>query len=157
MDTGDWKSIQNDLDVAETKFRQAIEIFNGNMFFESGSSDSNSKLKLMNSLQDGYTALEKSIQHALSLTDERVPPTLNWAYDLLRRAASEIPNRRPAIISKRMQDLCFILVVFREYAAVNHEIFTREKGLSPIIASKELLLVMRDEFATYQNFSRTLQ
>lgn len=50
-------------------------------------------------LHSFYTALERIFERVLAEVDQTMPSGANWHQELLRQAATSIPNLRPALIS----------------------------------------------------------
>jgi uncharacterized protein YutE (UPF0331/DUF86 family) len=55
-------------------------------------------------LHDFYVAVENTLKIICSEVDEKLPEGSNWHILLLKQASYEIPDVRPAVISKRTMD-----------------------------------------------------
>ena len=56
----------------------------------------------MHSLQSAYTSPEAGLLRILEMLGEERPVGENWHADLVRRVAAELPNKRPAILSRQL-------------------------------------------------------
>lgn len=55
-------------------------------------------------LQSFYTGLERIFELAIAEVDQAMPSGANWHQELLRQAATSIPDLRPALISDATRD-----------------------------------------------------
>lgn len=101
---------RKDIKVIQARIKEELknitelleELKRKNLFDQqSGLIDDNFFLRGVGSiLHDYYVAVENILEITCSELDERLPEGSNWHMELLKQASLEIPEVRPAIISK---------------------------------------------------------
>ncbi len=117
MTNKDIKIIQARINEELENITQLLkELKRKNLFDEqTGLTDENFFLRAVGSiLHDYYVAVENILKVICSELDEKLPEGSNWHMELLKQAALDIPEIRPAIISKKT------MVKLDKYRAFRH-------------------------------------
>lgn len=96
-------------------------------------------------LHDYYVAVENVLKIACSELDENLPEGLNWHMDLLRQASLDLPEIRPAIISKETTNR---LDKFRAFRHFFRNVYGFNLDLKRI---KELLSILPETTDSFTN------
>jgi len=108
-------------------------------------------MALMHALQSGQTSLEGALLRILEMLAEERPVGDDWHMALIRRAATALPERRPAILSKELADFADETRRFRHRAVHNYDSFRVAEVASTISAAEALAASFRSEIEAFKD------
>ncbi len=146
-----WIEIEIDLENAIGHFKKSITLFELGGFSEGGIQGYQAEMALMHAVQSGHTSLESSLLRILEMLDEERPAGRNWHADIIRRAATALPGRRPKILSNDLAKAVDETRRFRHRATHNYDSFEIADFTPTIKALHELVQKLRVEIALFKN------
>lgn len=146
-----WFEVDADISAAAGHFRRSVELFNEGGFDAPGLDGYRADMALMHSLQSAYTSLEAGLLRILEMLGEERPVGENWHADLVRRVAAELPNKRPAILSRQCAEAADETRRFRHRAPHNYDSFQVREARPTIQAAAILATELETEIGRFKS------
>lgn len=140
-----WGDVRVDFESAVRHFVMSGKLFEKNGFDDFSLEGYQAKMALMHSMQAGYTSLENGMKRIFNILGEELPSGDSSHSDLIKRAAREIENQRPAIISQNTYKLADEVRRFRHVAVRTYDDFVPEESEKSIEAAKNLSKILMEE------------
>ena len=133
-----WLEVDADIASAISHFEQSTALFRKGGFDRAGLEGYQASMALMHALQSGHTSLEGGLLRILEMLSEERPAGDDWHMALIRRVATKLPKRRPAILSAALSEAADETRRFRHRAVHNYDSF-RVAEIGQTIRAAELL------------------
>lgn len=133
-----WLEVDADIGSAVRHFEQSVALFRKGGFDEPGLAGYQASMALMHALQSGHTSLEGGLLRILEMLTEERPVGEDWHVALIRRVATDLPARRPVILSAALAKCADETRRFRHRAVHNYDSF-RVTEIEPTIRAAETL------------------
>lgn len=133
-----WLEVDADIASAVGHFERSAALFRKGGFERPGLEGYQASMALMHALQSGHTSLEGGLLRILEMLSEERPVGEDWHMALIRRVATALPERRPAILSAELADAADETRRFRHRAVHNYDSF-RVAEIGQTIRAAELL------------------
>lgn len=133
-----WLEVDFDIASAVSHFERSAALFKKGGFDQPGLAGYQASMALMHALQSGHTSLEGGLLRILEMLQEERPVGEDWHMALIRRVATMLPERRPAILSSELAAAADETRRFRHRAVHNYDSF-RVTEISQTIRAAETL------------------
>lgn len=134
-----WLDIDIELNEAVRHFQCSIELYERGGFGAPGLDGYQAKMALMHAMQVAHTSLERGLLRILDLLGEERPCGEDWPARLIKRAASELPGRRPAILEPDLARAATETLWRRREAMQDYESFDL-RGMEHTIAAARIIV-----------------
>ena len=151
MSDARWFEVDADMEAAIRHFRQSVELFRMGGLDAAGIDGYRAEMALMHALQSAHTSLEGGLVRILEMLGEEKPVGDNWRTDLIKRIASPLPGRRPAILRERLAKAADETRQFRHRAVHNYDSFQLLEVTRTIDAAKVLANDLAAEIRAFRN------
>jgi hypothetical protein len=108
-------------------------------------------MALMHALQSGHTSLEGGLLRILEMLHEERPVGEDWHMALIRRVATVLPDRRPAILSPELAEAADETRRFRHRAVHNYDSFRVTEIAQTIRAAETLATRLATEIRAFRD------
>jgi uncharacterized protein YutE (UPF0331/DUF86 family) len=133
-----WFEVDADIGAATRHFALSVDLYRKGGFETSGLELYQAEMALMHAIQSAHTSLEGGLLRILEMLGEERPVGGNWHGDLIKRVASALPGKRPAILDARLAAAADETRRFRHRAVHNYDTF-RVREARRTIKAAELL------------------
>mgnify|MGYP006293782689 CR=1 FL=1 len=150
MSDARWIEVDADIATAIGHFEKSVALYYKGGFDDPGLSGYQAEMALMHALQSAHTSLEGGLLRILEILGEERPVGSGWHADLIRRAGTNLPDRRPAILSAAIVKAANQTRRFRHRATHNYDSFEVQETSATIEAAKLLAHGLAAEIAAFR-------
>lgn len=138
MSDARWFEVEAHIGAAVRHFLQSVELYRKGGFEASGLDGYRAEMALMHAVQSAHTSLEGGLLRILEMLGEERPTGTNRHADLIRRVASALSGKRPAILNAHLAAAADETRRFRHRAVHNYDTFQVGEATRTIEAAEIL-------------------
>jgi hypothetical protein len=146
-----WLEVDSDVGSAVSHFERSAALFRKGGFEQPALEGYQASMALMHALQSGHTSLEGGLLRILEMLHEERPVGDDWHMALIRRVATALPDRRPAILSSALAEAADETRRFRHRAVHNYDSFRVAEIGQTIRAAETIAARLKTEVRTFRD------
>ncbi len=150
MSDARWFEVEADIAAAISHFEKSVALYDKGGFDDPGINGYQAEMALMHALQSAHTSLEAGLVRIMEILGEERPVGESWHSDLIRRAGSTLPGKRPAILGPAITRAANETRRFRHRATHNYDSFEVQETSGTIEAAKALAHGLAAEIAAFK-------